>query len=109
MLRKLVNKHYIRFLVILFILNLIDAIFTVILIDTGRVYEVNPLMNYVLSYGYSEFFFVKIFVVTLGIALLYRCKVLYNSVTAVGMLLMISLYTAIICSHLFISYRIFLS
>lgn len=59
-------KNKIRIiLVIIFILNLADALFTINAISNGYTYEVNPMMNWLLEKGASAFLAVKIGVVSL--------------------------------------------
>lgn len=55
----------------IFILNLIDGIFTYYFISLG-VEELNPLMRILLNNSVFSFFVIKILLVSLGLFILYR-------------------------------------
>jgi hypothetical protein len=49
-----------RFILIIAVLNVLDAVFTWILLSKGWAYEANPVVNMLLEQGPLAFFFVKI-------------------------------------------------
>jgi hypothetical protein len=53
------NKTVIRCLILLVLLNLVDAYVTIALISINAAEEINPLMNYVLQFGFTPFLIVK--------------------------------------------------
>jgi len=56
------------------VLNLADALFTLIYIHTGLASEANPLMDAALGGGAVSFMMVKLTLVSLGVLLLFRLR-----------------------------------
>ena len=106
-LKEFVFKHYLSFLVLVFTLSVIDGFFTVFLLRTGKVREVNPLMDYILQFGEVHFIVIKFLLTFVGCFFLNYVKEKYNLVTFWGIIFIAAFYVFIVCSHLYISYHIF--
>jgi len=64
-------KRFNNILLTIFLLNILDAIFTWISVNSGWAYEVNFASDILLNKGMFVFFFVKIAVVSLAILYTY--------------------------------------
>jgi hypothetical protein len=53
------NRTVIRCLILLALLNLVDMYVTIALVSINAAEEINPLMNYVLQFGFIPFIAVK--------------------------------------------------
>lgn len=53
--KSLTRWRYTRMLVIVYLLNIFDAFSTVFLVSNGYAYEANPIMAYVMSFGFTTF------------------------------------------------------
>lgn len=85
-------------IILLYALSFADAMFTVLAISSGKFYEANPLMKYLLDISPPFFVFVKMFITWLACVLLYmnwESKAV-KWVTA----LMLVLYTALNINHI---------
>lgn len=85
-------------LISIFVLNLIDAIFTSGWIHFRLATEANPLMAYLFEYGIFHFIFVKMILVVLGCSLLWRLRGRW--LAFIGSLLCGMVYLAIVFCHL---------
>jgi hypothetical protein len=56
------------------VLNCIDGILTIVLLGTGKVVEMNPMMAYLLGYHPLLFMVCKQFLVSAGVLLLWRLR-----------------------------------
>jgi hypothetical protein len=82
----------------LLILNLLDAIFTLMWIHAGIAGEGNPLMEHALSGGPVGFMVVKLSLVSLGVALLWRLR--HRRAAAVAMVASATAYGSLCIYHL---------
>lgn len=80
------------------ILNLLDAIFTLIYIRTGHATESNPLMDQVLSASPVLFMIAKLGLVSLGVMLLWRLR--NHRAARFGLVATSSAYVVLLCYHL---------
>jgi hypothetical protein len=80
------------------VLNLLDAMFTLIYIQLGHATESNPLMDRVLAHSPVMFMMAKLGLVSLGVALLWRLRA--HRAARVGLLATSSAYVALLCYHL---------
>jgi hypothetical protein len=80
------------------VLNLLDVMLTLTAISSGAALEANPLMDMSLSWGGVWFVLVKVSLVSLGVALLWRLRRL--SLAATGLVVVGALYTGVIAYHL---------
>ena len=85
-------------LIVLAGLNVIDAFATLYFVSNGFAREVNPLMEKWLEMGPAPFLFIKLFLNSLGIGVLwvYRKIKIVHTVTA----LLLILYIFIACMHI---------
>lgn len=93
-----VQKHFHHFLILLFVLNLLDAAFTWAFVQAGIAKEVNPAMEFLLKIDYLFFFIVKTSIV-FG-----ACTYLWNKIPDLALSLVMTLssvaYTALLINHL---------
>lgn len=83
---------------LLLVLNLFDAVCTYIWVGLGYAKEANPIMDYVLSVSPPGFILYKIFIVNLGVLLLWRLQdQVFSRVVTVPVL---GVYIAIAAIHL---------
>jgi hypothetical protein len=82
----------------LLILNLVDAIFTLMWITAGVANEGNPIMDQALSGGPVGFMVVKLSLVSLGVALLWRLR--HRRAAAVAMIASATAYGSLCLYHL---------
>lgn len=73
-LSKVSDQNIASSLRLLFLFNLIDAFLTVLWINSGIATEANPLMAAAMSYGMSFFVLIKITMVSLAIAILWKTR-----------------------------------
>ncbi len=81
-----------------FVLNVLDGILTIIWIFTGRATESNPLMDNLIQFHPVLFIIVKMALVLLGTALLWRLRRQAMAVVAIFLAFMV--YYAILIYHL---------
>ena len=60
------------FVIAVFVMNVFDACFTLVWIDARLAVELNPLMNWLIQQSPVAFLFLKISLVALALALIYR-------------------------------------
>jgi hypothetical protein len=82
----------------LLILNLLDAIFTLMWIHAGIAGEGNPLMDQALSGGPLGFMAVKLSLVSLGVLLLWRLR--HRRAAAIAMVASATAYGSLCIYHL---------
>jgi hypothetical protein len=80
------------------ILNLLDAIFTIVYIRLGHATESNPLMDQALSASPVLFMLAKLSLVSLGVLLLWRLR--DHRAARIGLLATSSAYLLLLCYHL---------
>ncbi len=79
------------------ILNLIDGVVTLAVVHAGAAEEANPLMALSLNWGNVEFMMIKLGLVSLGVALLWRMR--YNRYAAVAMTSLAAIYSLVFVYH----------
>jgi hypothetical protein len=88
----------------LMVFNVIDAFYTLMWIQSGLAVEANPLMNSALSMGPGVFVIIKMTMVTLGLALLWRRR--ENKFARIAVLLPAVFYAVVVGSHIAHSIRL---
>ena len=101
---KFSNRTLIKMLVLLAVLNTVDAFSTLYFVSNGYAKELNPLMAMCLEMGVLPFLFVKLFLVSLGIGFLWHAKE-YKLVHRITVALMV-LYIIIVCIHVEIAWNV---
>ena len=91
-------------LIILILLNLVDAFTTIHWVSNGIAYEANPIMNYLLSSGQIPFLFVKVFLVFCGCWLLWVFR--KRNFTKISILILLFVYVFIMIKHINILIKI---
>lgn len=87
----------------LYFLNVCDWFCTQVLIDTGRFYEANPIMAWIMEYPILGFFVKCILPLALSIFiwLFYKiCKLEQNKITNIVIYSGVVIYTAVIIVHI---------
>ena len=87
-----------RFAGAILVLNLLDAIFTLILVTAGLAVEANPLMETALSRSPILFMLAKMSLVSLGILFLYRMR--HHRFAAMAIIGSAVVYLAVVVYHL---------
>jgi cytochrome bd-type quinol oxidase subunit 2 len=82
----------------LVILNLLDAVFTLVWVETGVAAEGNPLMDQAMAHGPLGFMAVKLALVSLGVLLLWRLR--HRRAAATAIVASAIAYSAILVVHL---------
>ena len=80
------------------ILNLLDAVFTMIYTNAGYAAEANPLMSVALASTPVVFVLAKLSLVSLGVLLLWRVR--HRTFAAVGIAASAATYALIVAYHL---------
>lgn len=80
------------------ILNLVDAIFTLVYVKMGMATEGNPLMDQVLGHSPVLFMLAKLVLVSAGVGLLWRLRHRRSAVTS--LFLASGAYVVLLCYHL---------
>jgi hypothetical protein len=83
---------------VLVVLNLLDAIFTIVYTEVGVATESNPLMDGMLAAHPVVFMIAKLALVSLGVALLWRLR--HRRTAAAGLVAASSAYVALLVYHL---------
>lgn len=91
-------------LIIIFILNILDAIFTFISVKSGMAYEINPLANILLARGPFVFFSVKIGIGALLLGFLYFRVKKDNSVHTMILLILACFMMLLVTFSMFASF-----
>lgn len=86
-------------LILLILLNIVDATVTIIVIDSGIAREVNPIMEYFLNMGYGPFLLVKFLAVSFASCVFWKFR--HKLGAKIGIILSLSLY---ICLTLYFCY-----
>lgn len=93
------EKKYARDLVVLgLLLNLADALFTLYYVRNGLATEANPLMAYYLDHSDSAFLIVKMYMATIGIAIMYMYR--DRKAAMVGLWGAMAVYSLVVGNHL---------
>ncbi len=82
----------------LIVLNLLDAVFTLIWIKSGVAIEGNPFMDRALAHGAIGFMVIKLSLVSLGVLLLWRLR--HRRAAATALVASAIAYTSILMLHL---------
>ena len=83
---------------VILVLNLLDAVFTLILVNAGVAVEANPLMESALAVSPVSFMLAKLTLVSLGILFLWRMRT--NRFAAFAIIGSVVVYTVVIAYHL---------
>jgi hypothetical protein len=86
------------------ILNLVDAVFTLLYTGAGLATEGNPLMDQVLSHSPVGFMAIKIALVSCGVMLLWRLR--QRRAAVVGMVASAMAYCSLFVYHLSEAHRL---
>lgn len=84
-------------LLLFILLCILDAYFTIFLVERGA-QEINPLMNFLIDYGYMYFFVVKYVLTALAVFIFCICK--NHFLMRVGIVSVLFLYFVILTNHL---------
>ena len=99
-------KSFRNGLILLMVFNVVDAFYTLMWIQTGLAVEANPLMNSALSMGPGIFVIIKMTMVALGLALLWRLR--ENKFARIAVLLPAVFYSVVVGAHIGHSIRLYL-
>ena len=80
------------------ILNLVDAIFTLVVVSAGLAVEANPLMDVLLEQGAVAFMLTKVSLVSLAILLFWRLR--RRRLAVAGIVASVVVYSCIAAYHL---------
>jgi len=98
--------RWLRVIVVLIIvLNILDAIFTLFWVNAGLAKEANVLMRYLVHNHPFAFVAVKFSLVLLGTYILWRNR--FNRMAVLGMFVIFIIYYALLLHHLSFSSHIF--
>lgn len=86
------------------ILNLVDAVFTLLYTGTGVAAEGNPLMSGVLHASPTGFMIIKLALVSLGVLMLWRLRA--RRAAAVGLVATAMAYSTLLFYHLSEAHRL---
>ena len=86
-----------RFAVAILVLNLLDAVFTLVLVTAGVAVEANPLMETALSRSPLAFMLAKLALVSLGILFLYRMR--HHRFAALALIGSAIVYAGVVAYH----------
>ena len=86
------------------VLNLIDAVFTLLYTGTGMAAEGNPLMSGVLRESPTGFMMIKLALVSLGVLMLWRLRA--RKAAAVGLVATAMAYSTLLFYHLSEAHRL---
>jgi hypothetical protein len=92
------------FLKLIAVLNLTDALFTVVFIYFFNATEANPFMGWLLSLGIGYFFITKVVIVNILIGFLYKTS--SSCITEKGAALIASLYLIVNILHIYVFLRL---
>ncbi len=81
-------------IIVLFILNIIDAITTIALIHLGLAIEINPLMSYFLELGYIPFLVVKMSAIFMSCYIFWKFK--GEKLTTIGITMSLLVYFSLV-------------
>ena len=82
-------------LILVLILNVLDATLTSFVITNAMAVEMNPLMGALLDYGIAPFVIVKLGIIILSIAILWKYR--YNKLARVGTNVCLLVYLLLVC------------
>jgi hypothetical protein len=86
------------------ILNLVDAVFTLLYTGSGMASEGNPLLSSVLSASPTAFMAVKLSLVSLGVLLLWRLR--QRRAAVIGLVTTAMAYSTLMVYHLSEAHRL---
>ena len=86
-----------RFAVAILVLNLLDAVFTLVLVTAGVAVEANPLMETALARSPLAFMLAKLTLVSLGILFLYRMR--HHRFAALALIGSAIVYAGVVAYH----------
>jgi hypothetical protein len=84
---------------LIWILSLIDALFTIYFIETEQAIEANLLMDFLYSIHPVLFFIIKIFIVSIGLVIIWKLK--YRMLSVLGIYFCFIFYLCILCWHIY--------
>jgi Domain of unknown function (DUF5658) len=82
----------------LVVLNLLDAVFTLVWIKSGVASEGNPFMDRAMAHGPVGFMVIKLALVSLSVLLLWRLR--HRRAAATALVATAIAYASILCLHL---------
>lgn len=82
----------------LVVLNMVDAVFTLVWVKTGVAAEGNPFMDRAMAHGAVGFMVIKLALVSLGVLLLWRLR--HRKAAAAALVASAIGYVSIVCFHL---------
>lgn len=86
-------------------MNVLDAAFTWYFVSTGIGYEVNPLMNFLISFGWEWFFFGKLIMVSASVMILWENREMKMAIY--GRRFLFWSYVVLIIYHLLLLFSAF--
>ena len=93
-------ESYTILITLIFVLSFLDAIFTVVWLDSGLATEANPLLKQIVDSGNFAFVASKVFMTLIGCYILYKVK--DKSKTArFAIVSLFLMYTLLILYHIF--------
>ena len=81
-------------LFLVFILNVLDAAFTSIVVGNALATEINPLMRALLEYGIAPFVVIKLLIITISLSVLWKYR--KNRLAKIGAVLCVLVYAILI-------------
>ena len=88
------NRFAINSIILLLLLNIVDATVTIAVIDAGIAEEVNPIMDFFLNMGYIHFLFVKFSTVSLASYVFWKFR--DKKAAAMGMIFSLCCYICLV-------------
>ena len=89
-------------LLLVLLLNILDAAFTSVVVGNALAVEVNPLMGALLDYGIAPFVFVKLLVIVLSLSVLWKYR--KKRIARIGAALCVFTYAILICFVIYASF-----
>jgi len=87
-----------KFIIAIMLMSCIDAIFTLVWLDLKIGEEANPLLDYVLTFGYVPFVVFKMSLTALGCIVLYKQR--NHSLASKAVLGLLAMYTGLMIYHI---------
>jgi len=88
------------------LMNLVDAMFTIVWVDLGAATEANPLMSVLLGLGTVPFALGKVLLVSLGCVILWRYQ--HRPLAIIALFLIFIMYYAVMVQHMIaVGYALF--
>ena len=94
------NRFAIISIILLLLLNIVDATVTIVVIDAGIAEEINPIMDFFLQMGYIHFLLVKFVAVSLASYVFWHFR--DRKSATIGMVLSLCLYICLVLYFCFV-------